>query len=118
MNHLMAFTALLLLAACEPHPNTKAAAVWTQHYPQQPLEAHAAGSDCAVLLIEAETRLDDGLVESIHYGISPYDAYEDGAQQFAIDQKFRAVVYRDAAGTLWTYGAIAREEARSLSPCD
>lgn len=76
-----------------------------------------AGSDCRVLLLTIETAVDDELVESIHYGTGGYDAF-GGAEQFARDHGFRAVVYRDAGGGLWTYGATTRDEARSIQPCE
>ncbi len=94
-----------------------AAASFTRQHTKHKLHASVAGSDCQILLITIETAFDDDLVESIHYGTDGYDAF-GGVEQFAHDHEFRGVVYRDASGGLWTYGATTRDEARSLSPCD
>jgi hypothetical protein len=113
--------ALVFALACHaPHAGNDAtndAASFTKQHAKHKLKATAAGSDCRVLVIETEATFDDDLVESIQYGTSGYDAF-GGAEQFARDRGFRAVVYRDAAGRLWTYGATTRDEAQSLPGCD
>jgi hypothetical protein len=53
----------------------------------------------------------------MQYGTGPYAAF-GGVEEFAQDRRFRAVVYRDAAERLWTYGATSRDEARSMPRCD
>jgi hypothetical protein len=88
----------------------------TRQHAKHGLRASVAGSDCRVLLITIESAGDDELVESIHYGTGGYDAF-GGVEQLAHDRGFRAVVYRDATGELWTYGATTRDEARSLTNC-
>jgi len=109
------------LLACHVERTGEAAAVaaalsFTQQHASHKLHASVAGTDCGVLLITTETTLDHDLVESIHYGTGGYDAF-GGVEQFARDHDFRAVVYRDASGGLWTYGATTRDEARSLPRC-
>ena len=44
----------------------------------------------------------DNAVESIHYGLGEYDAYQNGMQQFA-RPRGSGRRYRDSAGDLWTY---------------
>jgi hypothetical protein len=112
---------VLALLACPAERAGDAAAVaaaasFTWQHTRHKLLASVAGSDCLVLLISTETTFDQDLVESIHYGTGGYDAF-GGVEQFARDHEFRAVVYRDASGGLWTYGATTREEARSISRC-
>ncbi|HJQ36684.1 MAG TPA: hypothetical protein VKB93_06065 [Thermoanaerobaculia bacterium] len=113
------FLLLLALVACNAQPPSRenaAAEAFTRAHRKHKLQAAAAGSDCRVLLIAVETRFDNDLVESIHYGTGDYGAF-GGVEQFARDHKFRAVVYRDPRGGLWTYGATTRDEARSLPRC-
>jgi hypothetical protein len=120
MQWLARATLVVALLACNSRPagNEAAAAAnqFTRQHTNHKLHASVAGSDCHVLLISTDTQFDDGLVESIHYGTSGYDAF-GGVEQFAHDHEFRAVVYRDASGNLWTYGATTRDEARSISSC-
>jgi hypothetical protein len=92
------------------------AEAFTRQHAKHNLSASVAGSDCRVLLITIESTFDDELVESIHYGTGGYEAF-GGAEQLARDRRFRAVVYRDSTGELWTYGATTRDEARSLPRC-
>lgn len=110
---------LLLLFACNvPHADKEtiaAADVFTRDYEKQELAARVAGTDCKVLLIQAEMRLDDVTVESIHYGTAEYSA-NGGVEQFA-ERRFRAVVYRDPSGVVRTYGSITLDEARSMPRC-
>lgn len=110
---------LTLLACNAPHAEKDAAAgatAFTRQHAKHKLHASVAGSDCRVLVIRTETPLNDTLVESIQYGTGDYEAF-GGADQFAHDRGFRAVVYRDAIGALWTYGATTRDEARSMPEC-
>ncbi|PYQ31747.1 MAG: hypothetical protein DMF56_01160 [Acidobacteria bacterium] len=108
------------LAACNgPRAGNTAAdnaALFTIQHAKHQLRAAVAGSDCHVLVIETKAEFDDDLVESIQYGIGDYDAF-GGADQFAQEHGFRAVVYRDSAGALWTYGATTRDEAQSMPRC-
>ncbi|HEX2833110.1 MAG TPA: hypothetical protein VHW00_08850 [Thermoanaerobaculia bacterium] len=82
------------------------------------VEGVAAGTDCAVLLVRAESTLTDNNVEAIQYGAPEYGSYEGGIRQFAETHGFRAVAYRDARNTIWTFGATTQKEARALSPCE
>ena len=119
MPHLIRWALVLALLACYAQPASKEAAaadLFTQRHREDKLQATAAGSDCRVLLIAIETQFDNDLVESIHYGTGGYEAF-GGVEQFARDRGFRAVVYRDPSGGLWTYGATTRDEARSLPRC-
>lgn len=118
MQWFMGSVLVLALIACNAPVRREAVAAdqFTHQHREHKLQAVAAGTDCRVLLIVTETQFDDDLVESIHYGTGGYDAFH-GAEQFARDRGFRAVVYRDPKGGLWTYGATTRDEARSLPPC-
>jgi len=112
---------ILTLLACPAQRTGDAASLaaassFTLKHATHKLHATVAGSDCRVLLISIETASDRHLVESIHYGTGGYEEF-GGVEQFAHDHEFRAVVYRDAGGALWTYGATTRDEARSLSRC-
>jgi len=119
MQRLMRAAVVLALIACNAQPvrrEATAADLFTRQHRQHKLQATAAGSDCRVLLIATEMQFDEDLVESIHYGTDGYGAF-GGGEQFARDRGFRAVVYRDPSGGLWTYGATTRDEARSLPRC-
>jgi len=112
---------VLALLACPAERTGDAAAVaaaasFTLKHATHKLHATVAGSDCRVLLISIETPADRQLVESIHYGTGGYEEF-GGVEEFAHGHEFRAVVYRDAGGSLWTYGATTRDEARSLPRC-
>jgi len=110
---------LLLLFACNvPHADKAtiaAADMLTRDYETKELDARVAGTDCKVLLIEAEMRLDQTTVEKIHYGTDEYAA-NGGVEQFA-HPRFRAVVYRDPSGVVRTYGSITLDEAQSMPRC-
>jgi len=119
MQWFMRTAFVLALIACDAPPVRReqtAAASFTRAHTNHKLQATAAGSDCRVLLVATEAQFDDDLVETIHYGTGDYDAF-GGVEQFAHERGFRAVVYRDPSGGLWTYGATTREEARSLPRC-
>jgi hypothetical protein len=119
MQRLMRAALVLALIACDAQPvsrETTAADLFTREYKKHQLQATAAGSDCRVLLIAIETQFGKNLVESIHYGTDGYGAL-GGGEQFARKRGFRAVVYQDQNGGLWTYGATTRDEARSLPRC-
>jgi hypothetical protein len=119
MQRLMRTAFVLALFACTGQPVSQeagAADSFTREHRKHKLQATAAGSDCRVLLIATETQFDEDLVESIHYGTGGYGAF-GGGEQFARDRGFRAVVYQDPSGGLWTYGATTRDEARSLPRC-
>jgi hypothetical protein len=116
---------LLLLGCCTEHvtrPQVPAVRDLAPHlarppYAQWKFDAAAAGDDCAVLFLRSRVLLDDSSVEAIHYGAGGYALPDGGLQQFARDRSFRAVVYRDASGVLWTHGATTRREAESLVEC-
>jgi hypothetical protein len=96
-----------------------AAALFTSRYSRSELASwsirgQAAGADCGVLLVTVGTRMDDSMIESIHYSSS---VYSGGVEHFYQERTFRAVVYRDAAGQLWRYGLVSETEAQSLSSC-
>jgi hypothetical protein len=112
---------VLALLACPAERSGDAAAVaaaasFTLKHATHKLHATVAGSDCRVLLISIDAPADRHLVESIHYGTGGYEDF-GGVEQFARDHDFRAVVYRDVVGGLWTYGATTRDEARSIPRC-
>ena len=118
MTRLLAFTLVLALANCMSDPATQthvhAADVLTKRSADH-FKAYAAGDDCMVLLIRADTALDDPAVETMHYGAG--DAADGGLRRFAENHQFRAVAYEDAAERLWTYGSITRMEAQSMAAC-
>jgi hypothetical protein len=120
MHWLLTAALALALFACNTHQagedRVAAADLFTQAYERQELEAFVGGADCLALIIRANTRLDDSVVESMQYGTGPYVAF-GGVEVFAEKRRFRAVVYRDAADGLWTYGAVSRDEARSMPRC-
>ncbi len=111
---------LVTLAACYFNPAVQqpieAARKLDEKWKSHPFRVEAAGNDCLVLLVRAESALDDAAVESIQYG-TDFTAYAGGIQQFVEDHRFRAAVYKDSNGGLWTYGSITREEARSMPTC-
>jgi hypothetical protein len=110
---------LALLTCNDPRAEKDAAtgaATFTRQHAKHKLHASVAGRDCRVLVITTEAALNDHLVESIQYGIGDYVAF-GGADQFAHERGFRAVVYRDSTGPFRTYGAITRDEARSMPHC-
>lgn len=119
MHRLLGPWLALALFACNTHPaadtHVAAADLFTRTYAERKLEASVGGADCLVLIIDAEARLDDTLVESMQYGTGPYEKL--GVEELAEERRFRAVVYRDAAKRLWTYGATDLGEARSLPRC-
>jgi hypothetical protein len=121
MKRLPVLGVLIAILGCDLNPGTAipvaAAQTITRQYSKRKLRAHAAGDDCGILLVQARTALDNTTVESIHYGTGENHVYDGGIQQFAEDNRFRAVVYRDAAGDLWTYGSITLDEARTMSIC-
>jgi hypothetical protein len=120
MRRITRLALVLALAACNGpragHDAADNAALFTRRHAKHQLRASVAGSDCHVLVIETKAEFDDDLVESIQYGIGDYDAF-GGADQFTHERGFRAVVYRDSAGHLWTYGATTRDEAQSIPRC-
>ena len=115
------YVAMFLLAACNASPEVQshieAAAKLTRDYAHAGLNAHAAGTDCLILLVRSSTPLDDLAIETMHYGTGVPTPYDGGLQQFAKDHMFRAVAYKDANGRQWTYGSVTREEAGSMPIC-
>ncbi len=120
MQWLVGSTLVLTLLACDtPRAGkdvAKAVDLFTRQHRKHDLHASVGGTDCRVLIIGSETGFADDQVESIQYGVGNYEAF-GGAEQFARDRGFRAVVYRDPAGAFWTYGATTRDEARSMPRC-
>ena len=114
MKRLPHIAVLIAMFACDFNPAAEApvnaASTLAKRYEQQKLNIHAAGHDCRILVVQANTPLDRATVESLHYRT-------DGIQQSAEDEKFRAVVYRDEAGGMWTYGATTLEEAKEMRLC-
>lgn len=121
MKRLFVLSVLTALSACGFNPDAEmpvaAARTLTRQYAKQKLDADAAGTDCLILLVRTKKVVDHATIEAIHYGTGDYIAYDGGVQQYAEDRKFRAVVYRDSAGGLWTYGATTRDEAKSMPVC-
>jgi hypothetical protein len=121
MKRIPVLAIFIALLACDLNPAAKTpmteARVVTRQYAKQKLRADAAGEDCKVLLIRTRAAFDNAIVESIHYGVDEYDIHRGGMQHFAETKGFRAVVYRDASDRLWTYGAIALDEAKALPIC-
>lgn len=111
---------LLALLTCDgPRAERNAATnatAFTRQHAKHKLHASVAGGDCRVLAIRTDTALNDDLVESIQYGTGGFGAF-GGAERFARERGFRAVVYRDPTGALWMYGATTRDEARSMPLC-
>ena len=81
------------------------------------IHARAAGHDCGVLLVDVGVNMEDVLVDGLQYGVEPYTITTGGVHAFSRTHFFRGVAYRDAAGRVWTYGAISRTDAESLVPC-
>jgi hypothetical protein len=117
----------LTLTVCAPHPSPRdaqiaAASTLTVRYAASAmakwsLRGSAAGADCNVLLVETPVVLDDALVEAIHYGTGAYAVIDGGVRRFTRERAFRAVVYRDRTGRVWTYGDLAQSEAEGLQRC-
>jgi hypothetical protein len=120
MQWLVRSALVFALVGCDTpradEPAAAAAEAFSRQHAIQKLHAFVAGSDCRVLLVSTSSTFDDDLVESIHYGTGGYGAF-GGVEQLSHDRGFRAVVYRDPAGGLWTYGATTRDEARSMPRC-
>lgn len=115
MQRLIRLALVCALIACDAGDVSEQASAARQLASYE-LNASAAGSDCRVLLIETKTGFDDELVESIQYGTGDYAAF-GGVERLAHERRFRAVVYRDHDGGLWTYGATTRNEAQSIRSC-
>lgn len=81
------------------------------------VRATAAGTRCAVLLIEVAVVMEDSMVDAMHYGTGPYDVLQGGVDRFYRAKTFRGVAYRDATGRVWPYGAVSQSEAEELGPC-
>src|SRR4051794_37231829 len=97
--------ACLLAAACAPRPaqplreeRIAAASLLTRRCAASRLakwniRGSATGADCAILLVDTSTVLDDSLTESIHYGTGPYAVVDGGVRRFTREREFRGVVY-------------------------
>jgi hypothetical protein len=124
MHRILGIALSLALFACDSNPENRlyviASEELTMRYTRTPVEirATAAGGDCLVLLVQSKTPLNDNTVEALHYGSPDYKGYPGGVRQFAIDHEFRGVAYRDAHGTLWTFGSTSEKEAREVHQCD
>jgi len=114
-----------MLTVCAPSPSNRqiaAASALTDRYAASTLakwslRGSAAGADCNVLLVETPVVLDDSLVEAIHYGTGACAVVDGGVRRFTRERAFRAVVYRDRTGRVWTYGDVVQAEAEGLQPC-
>lgn len=82
------------------------------------IRGRPAGADCSVLLVTFDVNMEDAMITSFHYGNGIYGSIlPGGVARFYPERTFRGVVYRDASGRRWTYGAVSESEASSLSPC-
>lgn len=121
MKRLTHLAVLIALLACDFDPAAEvpvaAAQTLSRQYGSRELRIDAAGHDCRILLVDTNATFDPRMVESLHYGTADDREYDGGIQQFAEDERFRAVVYRDASGGVWTYGATTLDEAKELQPC-
>jgi hypothetical protein len=131
MKRFLAFTLASLLAACEAAAPSSIQVAAARNFAERcaqsrwagwKIEARASrtpGSDCNVLSVRSAIALDDSMVETLQYGtgVEAYDIFRGGVQQFCLDHGFHAVVYRDSAGHLWTYGAITVRETDALAAC-
>jgi len=81
------------------------------------VRAVAAAEDCGVLFITSSVKLESSMIETMHYGTGPYDVNRGGVQRFCRERSFRGVVYRDASGRTWTFGATDAAEAAAMRPC-
>jgi hypothetical protein len=122
----LALSGFLVIAACESQYaddiHVIAAGTVTKHYSRSRLSkwdvrASAAGTDCTILLVRTSVIMDDGMVESLHYGAGKYDVWEGGLQQFCRERGFRGVVYKDEVERVWTYGAVTSSEGESIEEC-
>ncbi len=132
MTRALLIIAVLILVACArctkrpaatpPDVHVTAARILMQRYAASRfrpwhIRVTAAGSDCRVLLLQADIILEDSMVEAMHYGAGSYDTYEGGVQQFLRTYSFRGASYQDASGHVWTYGNLSASEAERLVPC-
>ena len=130
MRRFVALSLLALIcASCEsPRPPTErehriaAARRFTRQFGLSALSAwnvraSAAANDCGVLYVEVSVPLDEPMVETMHYGTGSYDVNRGGVQRFCRERSFRGVVYRDASGRTWAYGATDAAEVATLQPC-
>lgn len=121
MKRLTHLAVLIALLACNFNPDAEvaiaAAQLLSRQYASRELRIDAAGHDCRILLVDTNATFDPKMIESLHYGTGDHHEYDGGIQQFAEDEKFRAVVYRDTSGGVWTYGATTLDEAKELQPC-
>ncbi|MGN6186587.1 MAG: hypothetical protein ACTHQM_23365 [Thermoanaerobaculia bacterium] len=117
------FLCVVILAACRPDTpeslRIDAARQFVRECkrngsPRWSFRAHAMGDTCDVLVVESLVPLDQRMVDRVHYAAPG----RSGVQTFLDDHRFRAAAYTDPKNGLWTFGAITREEARSLKPCD
>jgi hypothetical protein len=125
MKRILLLAVVWILGFCQPRttdPHIAAAKTWTDRYSRSPLgqwdvRAHAAGSDCRVLLVELSTFMRDAAIEAMHYGTGPYAIQRGGVQRFCRERSFRGVAYKDAAGRIWIYGTVNAAERASLERC-
>jgi hypothetical protein len=82
------------------------------------IRAHAVGPDCSVLLVTFDVTMEDSMISGLHSGSGLYGSIlRGGVAQFYTERSFRGVVYRDANGRTWTYGAVSPGEVSALTPC-
>lgn len=118
---------ILTLLSCKagaPRSDTHVAAatLLTRRYAASPfaawhIHATAAGNDCSVLVLQTEIILEDSMIEAMHYGAGAYNTFPGGVKQFTTDHAFRGVIYKDASGRSWPYGAVTEREAEEVTPC-
>jgi len=115
---------IILLSCNSPRSDAHvtAAALLTQRCAAPPytawhIHATAAGSDCSVLVLQAEIILEDSMIEALHYGAGAYNTLPRGVKQFTADHAFRGVIYKDVSGRSWPYGAVTEREVEEVTPC-
>lgn len=82
------------------------------------IKAVAAARDCSVLLVTFYVKMEDPMIEAMHRGDVMYGRImPGGAANFAAQNGFRAVVYRDGYDTTWLYGDIATRDAKRIEAC-
>jgi hypothetical protein len=128
MNRTLVLT-WMLLAACgrQPRPATHdrfvaASQRLTDAYAASRMakwsfHAHAAGSDCDVLVLETPMILADSVVDAIHYGAGGHAVPPGGVYGFARERGFRGTAYTDRSRKFWTFGDVTPAEAAALEPC-
>lgn len=73
--------------------------------------AAAGGNDCDVLIITLWVKMDPPMIEGLHEGQKYYGTFlPGGVRQFAEENGFRGVLYRDGMGSTWQYGRVRADD--------